>query len=106
MTIKLTADNFNDEVIGSEGYLLVDFWAEWCGPCKVMGPILDEVHDADVVPVAKLNVDEAPALSAMYEIRSIPTLMLFKDGQPVTTFVGAMPKRKLLDALASWMNDE
>jgi thioredoxin 1 len=105
MTTELTTDNFNNEVVEAEGYILVDFWAEWCGPCRMMGPILEEIHDEGIVHIGKLDVDKAPEIAASYQVRSIPTLILFKDGEPVTVLIGHMPKRKLLDSLKTWMEE-
>lgn len=90
-------DNFDAEVLSSSGHVLVDFWAEWCGPCKQLGPVLDEVANelTGKVTVAKVNIDENPDTPTKYGVRGIPTLILFKDGQPVATKVGSVPKSQL-----------
>jgi thioredoxin 1 len=94
-------DNFEADVLNSEKTVLLDFWAEWCGPCKMIAPLLDEAADqyADKLTVAKLNIDENPNTPAKYQIRSIPTLMLFKDGTVLAQKLGAMPKKDLTDFL-------
>ena len=94
-------DNFEQDVLNSDKAILVDFWAEWCGPCKMIAPLLDEAAEqyADRLTVAKLNIDENPNTPAKYQIRSIPTLMLFKDGAVRAQKLGAMPKKDLTDFL-------
>ncbi len=84
---------------------LVDFWAEWCGPCKMIAPILEEIADeqGESLQVAKLNVDEAGDIARRFEVMSIPTLILFKDGEPVKRIVGAKPKQALLDDIAEYL---
>ncbi len=94
-------ENFEIDVLNSEKTVLLDFWAEWCGPCKMIAPLLDEAADQyeDKLTVAKLNIDENPNTPAKYQIRSIPTLMLFKDGNVLAQKLGAMPKKDLTDFL-------
>ena len=103
MSIKAVSDNdFEAEVINSDSPVLVDFWAEWCGPCKSLLPIVEEVA-AEMdgkVKVVKVNIEEAPDAPTKYGLRGVPTLMLFKDGKVVDTRVGGMPKSQLTDWLA------
>ncbi|WP_269901700.1 thioredoxin TrxA [Paenalcaligenes faecalis] len=100
--IKNVSDaSFSEDVLQSGQPVLVDYWAAWCGPCKAIAPILDEVAEqyAGRVTIAKLNVDENPETAAKFGIRGIPTLMLFKDGQPTETKVGALSKSQLQELL-------
>ena len=92
-------DSFDTDVLGAEGAALVDFWAEWCGPCKQIGPSLEEISDemGDALTVAKVNIDENPMTPSKYGVRGIPTLILFKDGEVAATKVGALPKGKLVE---------
>lgn len=97
-TIKTVTDlSFTDEVLNSKKPVLVDFWAEWCGPCKMISPILDEIaaQYGDKLVVAKVNVDDNPETPQKYGVRGIPTLLLFKDGEVIATKVGALPKSQL-----------
>jgi len=95
--VHLSDDSFEAEVLSEDGPVLVDYWAEWCGPCKMIAPILDEISEEykDKVKVAKLNIDENPATPPKYGIRGIPTLMLFKGGNVEATKVGAVSKSQL-----------
>jgi thioredoxin 1 len=95
--VYVTDDTFEEEVLKAEGPVLVDYWAEWCGPCKMIGPVLEEAAQdyAGRVKIAKLNIDENPATPPKYGIRGIPTLMLFKNGHVEATKVGAVSKSQL-----------
>ena len=100
------SDSTFDETVASDGApVLVDFWAEWCGPCKMIAPILEEIADeqGEALQVAKLNVDEAGDVARRFEVMSIPTLILFKDGEPVKRIVGAKPKQALLNDIAEFI---
>lgn len=98
-TKAVTDATFADEVEAADGPIVVDYWAEWCGPCKMIGPALEEISDemAGKVTIAKLNIDENPSTPTKFGVRGIPTLMLFKNGQVVATKVGAAPKSQLLE---------
>ena len=102
-TKKITDDSFEQDVLKADGVVLVDYWAEWCGPCKQIGPALEEISSemADSVTVTKLNIDENPTTPMSYGVRGIPTLMLFKDGEIRATKVGALPKNKIVE----WINE-
>ena len=103
-TKTVTDASFADDVLLSAKPVVVDFWAEWCGPCKMVAPILDEIAAANEgIIIAKLNVDENPQTSASYGITSIPTLNVFQDGKVVKTIVGAKPKAALLAELAPYL---
>ena len=103
-TKAVTDASFHDDVIASDKPVLVDFWAEWCGPCKMIGPSLEEISDelGEQVTIAKINNDENPDAPTQYGVRGIPTMILFKDGQPAATKVGAAPK----SALKGWLESE
>jgi thioredoxin 1 len=102
-TVKVDTSNFQDEVLNSVEPVIVDFWAEWCGPCKMIAPSLEEisVEMAGKVKVAKVNIDENPEIAAQYGVRSIPTLAMFKAGEVADIKVGAAPKT----ALTSWISN-
>ena len=102
-TFKVTDETFEEQVINSSVPVVIDFWAEWCGPCKQIGPSLEEISDemGDTLIVAKVNIDENPMTPSKYGVRGIPTLMLFKDGEVAATKVGALPKGKLVEWIQS-----
>lgn len=97
VTVPVSDGSFDDDVLKSEKPVVVDFWAEWCGPCKMIAPALEEIANelGDKVTVAKVNIDDNPKTPAAYGVRGIPTLMLFKDGQVVAMKIGALPKGDL-----------
>ena len=99
----IITDSIFDESIKSNNKILVDFWAEWCGPCKRVSPILDEISNETGLLVGKLNIDENPEKTQEYSVHSIPTMVLFVDGNPVHTVLGAKPKHVLLKELAEWL---
>lgn len=102
-TVAVTDDTFEQDVLQAERPVLVDFWAEWCGPCKQIAPALEQISDelAGQVTIAKLNIEDSPTTPSRYGVRGIPTMMLFKGGQMTSMKVGAMPKQKILD----WLNE-
>jgi len=97
MTIEVTDSNFDEIVLKSDKPVIVDFWAEWCGPCRIVGPIVSELAEEyqDKAVVAKLDVDSNPGISAKYEIRNIPTILFFKNGENVDNQVGVVPKSSI-----------
>ena len=102
-TIEITGANFEAEVLQSTQPVLVDFWAEWCGPCRMIGPFLEDLATdmAGKLTVAKVNIDENPQTPTKYGVRGIPTMILFKDGQVAATKIGALPKSKLYEWVES-----
>ena len=104
-TITVTDDTFADEVLNSDKPVLVDFWAEWCGPCRMIAPVLDEIATAhkDAITVAKVNIDENPGVAQRYQILAIPNMSVFKGGEIVKSIVGARPKAAILADLAEWI---
>ncbi|OXE36013.1 MAG: thioredoxin [Phenylobacterium zucineum] len=102
-TVAITDESFEKDVLQSSKPVLVDFWAEWCGPCKQIAPALEQISEelgAQVI-VAKLNIEDSPTTPSRYGVRGIPTMMLFKDGQMASMKVGAMPKQKIVE----WLNE-
>jgi thioredoxin 1 len=103
MTTKVTDSTFDQDVLQAGQPVVVDFWAEWCGPCKMIAPALDEISTemAGKVTIAKLNIDENPDVAMRFGVRSIPTLILFKEGKPAAMQVGAVPKSRLVEWISS-----
>jgi thioredoxin 1 len=101
--LKVDESSWDTQVVKSPGLVLVDFWAVWCGPCQMVAPIIDElaVEYNGKVKVLKLNTDENPEIAGQYQVMSIPTILIFKNGQPVERLVGAMPKRRFKEVLDS-----
>jgi thioredoxin 1 len=101
-TVKVTDESFDADVLKASHPVLVDFWAEWCGPCKQIGPSLEQISEelSGKLTIAKVNIDDSPTTPSRYGVRGIPTMMLFKDGQLASMKVGAMPKSKIQEWLA------
>ncbi len=98
--LKITADNFDEEVINSDKPVLLDFWASWCGPCRMMSPVVDEIAEERTdIKVGKINVDEEPELAKEFQVMSIPMLVVIKDGEIANQTVGAQPKASILALL-------
>jgi thioredoxin 1 len=103
--ITLSDDSFDEEVAASDTPVLVDFWAEWCGPCKMISPVLEEIAEeqAGKIRIGKLNIDDNLDVTRRFEVMSIPTLILFKDGEPKVRLIGAKPKGQLLEEIAAYL---
>jgi len=103
MPVHVSDDSFDADVLKSDKPVLVDFWAEWCGPCKQIAPALDEISASmgEKLTIAKINIDENPTTPTKFGVRGIPTLMLFKGGEVAATKIGAMPKNKLVEWIES-----
>ena len=98
--LHINKSNFEQEVLNSDKPVLVDFWATWCGPCRMIAPVIDEIaNERSDIKVAKINVDEDPELAVQYQVMSIPMLLVIKDGKVINQAVGAMPKEKILNLL-------
>ncbi|MFZ2177622.1 MAG: thioredoxin [Rhodococcus sp. (in: high G+C Gram-positive bacteria)] len=102
-TVTITDDSFKQDVLASDKPVLVDFWATWCGPCKMIAPVLEEIAGeySDKITIAKLDIDANPAAARDFQVMSIPTLILFKDGKPINTIVGSKGKAALLKELSA-----
>ena len=105
MALTLNQDNFKAEVLDYQGVAMVDFWAPWCGPCRMVAPIIDQLAEEyeGKVKIGKVNTDENLALSTQYQIMTIPTMLVFKDGKVVDTINGALPKQRIAAVLDKWI---
>lgn len=105
MPLEITSANFENEVMNSDKPVLIDFWAPWCGPCKAVAPVLEEINQevGEKVKICKINLDESPELATKYSVMSIPTLMIVKDGNVMDTKVGALPKEDLLKLINQYI---
>ena len=105
-TVDVTDATFRDDVLSSDKTVLVDFWAEWCGPCKMVAPVLDEIagENKEKLTVAKLDIDRNPAAARDYQVMSIPTMTVFQGGKPVKSIIGAKPKGAILNDLADYIS--
>lgn len=104
-TVTVTDDSFEKDVLNSDKTVVVDFWATWCGPCKMVAPVLDEIagENSHKITVAKLDIDQNPSIARDYQVMSIPTMIVFQGGKPVKQIVGAKPKAALLNDLADYL---
>ena len=105
---QITDTNFDKEVLESKKLVLVDFWAAWCGPCKMVAPVIDEIADEykEAVKVVKVNTDENPSTAASYGIRSIPTLLIFNEGHIIDTIIGAIPKSTVVNRIQECLKED
>ncbi|HEY8391424.1 MAG TPA: thioredoxin [Capillibacterium sp.] len=105
MALTLNQENFKTEILDHKGVALVDFWAPWCGPCRMVAPFIEELAEeyAGKAKIGKVNTDENMDLSVQYQIRTIPTMLIFKDGRVVDTIHGAMPKKQIAAVLDKWV---
>lgn len=104
MSLKFTDENFEQEVLKADTLALIDFYADWCGPCKMMAPVIDEIANEfeGIVKVGKLNVDNSPSISSKYKVMTIPTLLFIKNGEVIDTIIGVVPKATLVEKINSY----